>query len=388
MAAGEGSVESRSPRLDVVIVNWNSGALLRECIAALAASSLASRLNVVVVDNASSDGSADALQHCALVAGPGTASPVYRTCGSSTVPSSGPAEPGAIHVLPDAPKDVDARDPRGHDEAKRPGFPPVREALALKVLRNPRNRGFSAACNQGAALGQAPFVLLLNPDVRVAPDTIARALAYLEEKAGVGVLGVRLLDSEGRVQRCCARAPSAARLLGQALFLDRLMPAVMPPHFLTEWDHGDTRPVDQVMGAFLIIRRDLLERLGGLDERFFLYYEDVDLCLRARRAGGEVVHFAAAQAMHRGGGSTKAVKDRRLAHHAESRIRYMAKHHGSAAAGLLALAILLVEFPLRWLHSLIRRPAGEAGGVLRAAGMLARGLWLAGGVASAAERSR
>ena len=89
MAAGEGSVELRSPLLDVVIVNWNSGALLRECIAALAASSLASRLNVVVVDNASTDGSADALQRCALMAALGTASPVYRTCGRSTVPSSG-----------------------------------------------------------------------------------------------------------------------------------------------------------------------------------------------------------------------------------------------------------------------------------------------------------
>jgi GT2 family glycosyltransferase len=388
MAAGEGSVELRSPLLDVVIVNWNSGALLRECIAALAASSLASRLNVVVVDNASTDGSADALQRCALTAALGTASPVYRTCGRSTVPSSGPAEPGAIHVLPAARKDMDACDQRGHDEAKRPGFPPTGEVLALTVLHNPRNRGFAAACNQGAALGQASFVLLLNPDVRVAPDTIARSLAHLEAKPAVGVLGVRLLDAQGRVQRCCARAPSAARLLGQALFLDRLMPAIMPPHFLTEWDHGDTRPVDQVMGAFLLIRRHLLERLGGLDERFSLYYEDVDLCLRARRAGGEVVHFAAAQAMHQGGGSTMAVKDRRLAHHAESRIRYMAKHHGRAAAGLLALAILLVEFPLRWLHSLMRRPAGEAAAVLRAAAMLARGLWLAGGVASTAERSR
>jgi GT2 family glycosyltransferase len=324
MAAGEGPAESRAPLLDVVVVNWNSGALLRESIAALAASSLAARLGAVVVDNASSDGSADGLEAA---------------------------------------------------------------ALSLTVVRNPRNRGFAAACNQGAALGQAPFVLLLNPDVRVAPDTLARALAYLEGKAGIGVLGVRLLDPEGRVQRCCARAPSAARLLAQALFLDRLMPAVMPPHFLTEWDHGDTRPVDQVMGAFLIIRRRLLERLGGLDERFFLYYEDVDLCLRARRAGGEVVHFAAAQAMHRGGGSTMAVKDRRLAHHAESRIRYMAKHHGRAAAGLLALAILLGELPLRWLHSLIRRPA-DAAAVLRAAAMLARGLWLGRGVASIAERSR
>jgi N-acetylglucosaminyl-diphospho-decaprenol L-rhamnosyltransferase len=317
------SSSSPAPVIDIVIVNWNSGSLLYECVASLDQSDVAERLNVIVIDNASSDNSANALA------------------------------------------------------AKR---------LHLTVIKNPDNRGFAAANNQGAQTGSAPYLLFLNPDMRVHFDTLSHAMLYLDDPAHgrVGVIGVRLFDSEGHLRRSCARTPSVVTLFLHTLFLDRLLPAFVPQHFLTEWDHGDTRPVDQVMGAFLMIRRSLFVQLGGFDERFFLYYEDVDLCLAARQAGWTVVHLASVAAEHSGGGSTRAVKDRRLFYLANSKVEYTAKRHGKFVAVLLCAFILCFEFPLRWLYTTVACPPGESWLVMRGAfsflanlPQLARRIWSA-----------
>src|SRR6266853_1816202 len=198
--------------VDVVIVNWNSRELLRECLAALDQSINAENVNVIVVDNASTDGSADGL--------------------------------AAVRIN-------------------------------FEVVRNADNRGFASACNQGAAKGKAPYLLFLNPDVRVRTDTVESTTAYLNDpdNSGAGIVGVQLLDSDGHIQRSCARKPTAASLLLHTMFLDRLFPRLVPPHFLVKWDHRETREVDQVMGAYLMIRRGLFTGLGGCDECFFLYYE-------------------------------------------------------------------------------------------------------------------
>jgi hypothetical protein len=314
--AGENSRSATGdsiPSVDVVIVNWNSGSHLCECLVALDRSTNPNALNVIIVDNASTDGSATGL----------------RT-----------------------------------------------EQIRCDLLSNRENYGFAIACNQGAKRGSAPFILFLNPDVRVKPDAVIGAARYLNNPAhsGVGIVGIQLLDRDGHVQRCCARAPTAVTLLLRAMFLDRLCPALVPPHFLIGWDHGDTRPVDQVMGAFLMIRRPLFEKLGGFDERFFLYYEDVDLCLAARQAGSTVVHYAAAQAYHVGGGSTGAVKDRRLFHLANSQVEYAAKHHGRLTAMVLMVLILCVEMPVRWFHAVVTRSPAEGCLVSRGMGLFWRNL--------------
>src|SRR5262249_14694350 len=150
------------------------------------------------------------------------------------------------------------------------------------------------------------------------------------------------------------RRPTIAAMLLRTLFLDRIVPRAVPPHFMTEWDHLDTRPVDQVMGAFLMVRRELFGRAGGFDQRFFVYYEDLDLCLRASDDGHAVVHFAGATAVHDGGGTTSPVKDRRLFYETTSRVRFMHKWHGVASAGALAALIALVELPLRAVGGMAR----------------------------------
>ena len=313
-ADAPGSAAATDSLLDVVIVNWNSRSHLKACIAALDRSTIGEALHVVVVDNASTDGSIAGL---------------------------------------------------------------AAERIGLDIVRNPDNRGFAVACNQGARKGSAPLVFFLNPDVQVRPDTIELAARYMTEPANaeVGALGIQLTDQDGQVQRCCARAPTFATLILHTLFLDRLFPSLVPPHFLVEWDHAETREVDQVMGAFLLVRRELFARIGGMDERFFLYYEDVDLCLAVRQAGWKVVHYAVAQAAHAGGGSTDAVKDRRLFHHVISRVDYAAKRYGRAAAALLTASILSFELPTRWLHASIAGSPGEGGSVLRAIAMIGKKVW-------------
>nr|WP_206289416.1 glycosyltransferase family 2 protein [Methylobacterium sp. DB0501] len=306
-----------SPALDVVIVNWNGGALLRACLASLAAAEErlgdALSLHVVVVDNASTDRSLDDLPH--LRHGPGM----------------GPA-----------------------------------------VIANPDNQGFGRACNAGAARGEAPAILFLNPDARVTAESLAGAHAALMADPGTGIVGAQLLDEAGRVQRSCARRPTAASLVGQALLLDRAR--LVPSHFMTEWDHAEDRAVDQVMGAFLMIRRSLFTELGGFDERFFVYYEDVDLCARAQDAGFAVRHLAGVSVRHEGQGTTRAAKAHRLACFLESQIRYAAKHHGRATALALVATAFGAQVPLRLVQALARRSGREAGETLRGAGLLARAL--------------
>ena len=297
--------------LDVVIVNWNAGDQLRACLASLAASEGAEQLRVVVVDNASGDGSAD---------------------------------------------DLD-----------RPG-------LALTVLRNADNRGFAHACNQGAALGSAGAILFLNPDTQVSRSGIAAARAQLEADPGTGIVGARLVDEAGRTHRTCARHPTGASLIAHTLFLDRLLPRLVPPHFLLDWDHEETRAVDAVMGAFLMIRRPLFARLGGFDERFFVYWEDADLCARAPATGFAVCHAAQAEIRHRGQGTTEAVKDRRLFYFLRAQALYARKHHGRAAFLAVLAAAMAVNLPVRLGRALVRGKVGDAGAVIRAGRMLTAAL--------------
>ncbi|SMH41915.1 glycosyltransferase family 2 protein [Azospirillum agricola] len=299
------------PSLDIVIVNWNAGNLLRRCIGSIGSALTGGfTLNrLVVVDNASTDGSADHL------------------------PGNG---------------------------------------LPLTVLRNDRNRGFAAACNQGAVDSRADHILFLNPDTELGPASLAPALAFLEEPANarVGIVGIRLRGEDGAIQRSCARAPTPSRLMAQSVGLDRAMPKQFPPHFMQEWDHGDTRPVDQVMGAFLLIRSSLFESLGGFDERYFVYFDDVDLCLSARRAGWEVVHFAGAEARHKGCGTTEGIKDIRLFYSLRSRLLFSGKHFGPMATVAVAIATAIVEPMVRIAHAIRRGVPGEAAAAWRGARLL------------------
>jgi len=304
-----------TPSLDIVIVNWNSGEQLRRCLESIQATSRDKfeLTRVVVVDNTSCDGSADDL----------------------------------------------------HDGT-----------LPLTLIRNTENRGFAAACNCGAKTSHADYLLFLNPDVRLISNSLVEPVAFMEkpENAKVGICGIQLLDEQGQVSPTCSRFPTAFTYFSRMLGLDRLFPNLFPGHFLETSDHGQSREVDQVMGAFLLIRRTLFDRLGGLDERFFVYFEDLDLSYRAFEAGWQSHYLAAAQAYHKGGGCSEQVKAARLFYSLRSRILYSYKHFGWASATGLLAGTLLVEPFARLAWTSCRGSMQEMQSTLQAYAMLWRAL--------------
>lgn len=282
-----------APELDVVIVNWNAYDLVANCIAAL--DKLATSLppmNVIVVDNASTSGSPESL--------------------------------GAVN------------------------FP-------LQIIRNSENVGFAAASNQGAAAGRASRILFLNPDVVVTSgEAILAPLEFLDQEgnASAGICGVQLRDEKGNISTTLSPFPTPLRAFGWMTALDRIAPKLFLPHFFPVSAHLETRPVDSVMGAFLVIRRALFERLDGFSARFFLYYEDVDLCRRARNAGYLTWYLSGVSVIHEGCGTTRNIRARRYFYSTRSRIIYGLRHFSPVGAYVTALGWMIIDPAVRLLYAL------------------------------------
>jgi N-acetylglucosaminyl-diphospho-decaprenol L-rhamnosyltransferase len=301
--------------IDIVIVNWNAGRQLSQCLESINAAdrSHVALQRTVVVDNASTDGSLEGVDSL---------------------------------------------------------------GLPLEVIRNERNRGFAVACNQGAKGSSAEYLLFLNPDTRLSTNALSGPVAFMEQPSNqrIGILGIQLTDHDGRVARTCARFPTAGRFLSKMLGLDRAFPLLFPPHFMVEWDHRQSREVDQVMGAFFLIRRSLFETLGGFDERFFVYFEEVDLSVRAHALGWLTFYLSTAQAYHRGGGVTEQVKPTRLFYSLRSRIQYAYKHFNRSTATLLTLGTLFVEPVSRVALAIIRRSPSQLVDTVKGYALLWRAL--------------
>jgi N-acetylglucosaminyl-diphospho-decaprenol L-rhamnosyltransferase len=300
-----------------VIVNWNAGRQLADCLDSFAAvrGDDVSLAEITVVDNASDDQSADALSRYAA-------------------------------------------------------------SLPMRVVRNVENRGFAAACNQGAAGSTADFLLFLNPDTRLGLGCLERPVKFLEDphNCSVGIIGVQLIDEHGQVVRSCSRVPSLRAMIGQTLGVDRIFPARCPPLLMLDWPHDVTRTVDQVMGAFYFVRRSLFESLGGFDERFFVYFEDLDFAMRARARGATSSYLATARAFHRGGGTTRDIPARRLFYFCRSRVLFGLKHFSPAGATMLAVTTICLEPVARILSTLVTAHATNTFDVLRGFIMLWRDL--------------
>ena len=266
-------------RLSLVIVNWNAGAQLRRCLDSIQRYRSAKVSRVIVVDNGSTDGSDAGLE----------------------------ALPG------------------------------------LTLIRAGRNLGFAAACNLGARDLGGDYLLFLNPDAAIEEQTLEQVLAFMEDPANaqVGICGVQLLDEAGHVARSCARFPSVSGLIWHALGLDRVMPTL--GHRMSEWDHLQSQLVDHVIGAFFFVRSGVFRALGGFDERFFVYLEDLDFSLRARQTGWRTFYLAETRAFHAGGGASRQIRARRLFYVLRSRLLYADKHFSRPGALLVLLVTLLLE---------------------------------------------
>ena len=274
-----GARESVPPAdLAVVVCNYNTGDYLTRCLRSAFEQAGDARLEVVVVDNASRDGSAER----AIAANP-----------------------------------------------------------AARLIRNGTNRGFAAAVNQGIAATRAPFVLLLNPDGEVATGTLGGFLKAAREHPRAGAIGPVVRDPDGRIYPSARKVPSIPEALGHfAIGTFRPANRWTRAYKMADWDRRSERMVEWVSGSCMLIDRRAMDQVGPLDERFFLYVEDVDFCRRLRAAGWEVWFSPELEVVHVGGISTGRTRWARR-QHARSIYRYYAKHRTKAWEVALRPAVWL-----------------------------------------------
>ncbi|MFA5184247.1 MAG: glycosyltransferase family 2 protein [Patescibacteria group bacterium] len=236
--------------LSVIIVSWQVREKLRANLSALLASAGSLRLEIYVVDNGSADGSA---------------------------------------------------------EMVRTEFPGV------KLIANQENRGFAAANNQALRSASGRFTLLLNPDMRVEADTLEKILAWARNNPQATVIGCKLIDSEGKIIRQVRRFPRFFDQLMVTLKIPHLFPAVVNGYLCSGFDYETAAAVDSIRGALFLINREAYQRISGgqpplLDERYFIWFEEVDFCRQVKAAGGEIWYTPAAACLDYVGQSFKQIK--------------------------------------------------------------------------------
>ena len=220
----------------------------------------------------------------------------------------------------------------------------------VRLIRNPENAGFARACNQGISVSNGEYVVLINPDAIVEEGFFESLEELFDENPRVGVAGPRIVDAEGNLQLSARKELSfVSGLLGRTSLLTRLVPKSSLVRRLfpaTEKLAGPTG-VDWVSGACMIVRRPTIEEIGPMDERFFMYFEDADLCRRARKAGWLVYYLPQVKVVHHTGGSSRS-RPRAIFNLHKSAFLYHRKHgpHGPlqvysllTAAGLCARSL-------------------------------------------------
>jgi len=248
-------------------VSWNARDDLRECLCSLRAGSAEpGRVEVVVVDNASDDGSADVVE---------------------------------------------------------------REFPEARLIRSATNTGFSGGNNIALKDLDADYALLLNSDATVAPGALDQLLAFADANPDAGLIGPKVLNPDGTIQYSCRRWPTFEAGLYRNVYLGRLFPNNRPAadYLMQDFDHASVRDVDWLSGCALLVRRACLEEIGPLDEEtFFMYCEDMDWSLRAHNAGWRVLYFPGALVTHAIGRSSDRAADRMIVEHSRSMWRFYRKH--------------------------------------------------------------
>jgi N-acetylglucosaminyl-diphospho-decaprenol L-rhamnosyltransferase len=275
-----------------VVVSYNVRDLLVECLASLRADGIE---EIVVVDNASSDGSVEAVR---------------------------------------------AADPQA------------------SVIALTDNLGFGTAANRGVAATSTPFVLVMNPDLVVEPGANKALVEALERDLRLAVVGPRIDTPDGQVYPSARRFPDLLEAAGHG-FLGFVWPGnpYSRRYRMLDWDHDRPADVDWVAGTYLAVRRAAWDQLGGFDERYFMYLEDVDLCWRMWRAGWRVGYDPAARVTHAIGRSTDQTPYRMILAHHRSLLRYSAKTLAGVRRLLLPVVAvgLAVRCALACLQRLVRR---------------------------------
>jgi GT2 family glycosyltransferase len=282
--------------LSVIIVNWNVRTLLERCLRSVIESAQRGGLQceIVVVDNASTDGSTEMVQRL---------------------------------------------------------FPSV------ELIRSEANLGFARANNLGVSRSSGRHLLLLNPDTEVVDDALPVMVAYLDKHRDVGLLGPKLLFADGSVQPSRRRFPTLSTAFLESTVVQQWFPQnrTLARYYVQDRSDDAEQDVDWVVGACMLIRRQAWDQVGPLDERFFMYSEEMDWCRRLKSAGWRVVYLPSAVVMHHEGQSSAQVVPARHIYFQSSKVLYFRKHHGVWAGGVLRVFLLVTYFyqlcleGLKWL---------------------------------------
>ncbi len=274
--------------VSVIVVSWNVRELLRQCISSIFEQTKNIRFEVIVIDNASHDGSAEMVKKI---------------------------------------------------------FPQVR------LISNKTNDGFAKANNQGLEIARGEYTLLLNPDTIIVDRAIEKTYAWMNDNHQAAIVGCRIKNPDGTNQESVRSFPSLAAMALILLKLHRIFPWAKPlkKYLLPNFDFSKSQKVDQVMGAFFMIAPETRKRLGNLDERYFIWFEEVDYCRMAKKAGLETWYYADAEIIHFYGQSFRQVMSlRKQARLNNSLLKYY-KKHGTA---LERLSVLLL-YPWSLVPSLV-----------------------------------
>ncbi len=287
------------PDLSVVIVNWNVMGLLRRCLESLFQKTAGIDFEVFVVDNNSSDGSAGMVR---------------------------------------------------------------REFPRVRLIVNSTNAGFARANNQAMRQCRGRYVLLLNPDTEIIDNAPGMMVKFMDAHPGVDGLAGMLIYPDGSLQRNCRHFPSLFTDLMESLYLDQAFPrsSFFNRYRMGQWGHDSMREVDQPYGACLLFRREGLEKAGFMDERFFMYYDEVDLCYRIRKDGGKIYFVPHIRVIHHANQSSRQIALECEQWKCRSRLLFFEKHYGRWSPAVMSLN-LLVRSMLVWglfpvLHLLFGRP--------------------------------
>jgi N-acetylglucosaminyl-diphospho-decaprenol L-rhamnosyltransferase len=219
---------------------------------------------------------------------------------------------------------VDTGSTDGSQELVRDRFPHAR----LIVLAD--NPGYGGALNAGIARASGRYLLAMNADAWPLPQAVERVVEFAEGEPSAGVVGPRLLNPDGTLQPSVRGFPTLWRLATEYLFLRRLAPhsRALNAFYGGGFHHRSRRETEFVVGAVMLMRREMLEETGGFDTSFFMFDEEIDLCYRARKAGWTVVFYPGAEFVHVGGASTAPVWPRMYREQLRSHLRFLAKHDG------------------------------------------------------------
>lgn len=229
------------------------------------------------------------------------------------------------------------------DNASGDGSPElVRETFPqAQCIANAENRGYTGGNNQGLAAASGEFLFVLNPDIEVVGDALPALVAYMRAHPDVGMLGPQLLNPDGSVQSSRRRFPTLPVLFLESTWLQGLAPrGLLRRYYIADRPDTVEQAVDWITGAAMLTRRTVWEQVGGFDEGFFMYSEELDWCRRIVAAGWRVAYLPTARIVHYEGKSSEQVVAARHIHFQTSKVRYTRKYHGACAAEALRAWLL------------------------------------------------